>query len=108
MKYIKLLVLLVVIIFISFLYFYKLDSVPSGLYVDEALSGYNAYSIIETGRDEYSKLFPLSFRLFGSYSPPLYTYLTTVSISKFGLNDCAPAQSPSAAWRIGNPRSNTL
>ena len=69
-----------------FVYFYKLDKIPSGFYIDEALPGYNAYSILKTGKDEYGKFFPIAFRFYGSYNPPLYTYLTIPSIALFGLN----------------------
>lgn len=69
-----------------FLYLYKLDQIPSGFYVDEALTGYNAYSLLQTGKDEYGKLFPIALRFFGSYTPPLYTYLTIPIIALFGLN----------------------
>ena len=83
----KEIIFLVLIIFLSiFLRFYKLGEVPNGLYVDEAVSAYNAYSILETGKDEYGKAFPLAFRFFGSYSPPLYVYLSTVPVKLFGLN----------------------
>lgn len=78
---------LVIILVISiFLRFYKLGSIPNGLYVDEAVTGYNAYSILETGKDEYGKVFPIAFRFFGSYSPPLYVYLTSLVINFWGLN----------------------
>ncbi len=80
-------ILLLLIILLSiFLRFYKLGSIPNGLYVDEAASAYNAYSISETGKDEYGKTFPVAFRFFGSYSPPLYTYLTTIPVKIIGLN----------------------
>jgi len=78
---------LIIILAISiFLRFYKLGSVPNGLYVDEAVTGYNAYSILETGKDEYGKAYPIAFRFFGSYSPPLYVYLTSPVINFLGLN----------------------
>ncbi|MDD5415945.1 MAG: glycosyltransferase family 39 protein [Candidatus Daviesbacteria bacterium] len=63
-----------------------LDQVPAGLYVDEASIGYNAFSIVETGKDEYGKPFPLFFRSFATFQAPLYTYLTTIPILIFGLN----------------------
>lgn len=66
---------------------YKLSSVPPGVYVDEAVTGINAYSILKTGKDEYGKSFPAAFRFFGSYSPPLYTYLTTIPTLFLGLNE---------------------
>jgi len=86
MKFIKTLALIVIIFVAIAVYFYKLGQIPPGLYVDEALSGYNAYSILKTGRDEYGKLFPLAFRFFGSYSPPLYVYLTTLPVKMFELS----------------------
>lgn len=69
-----------------FFRFYNLSSSPLGLFRDEASIGYNAYSILETGSDEYGKSFPLLFRSFGDYKIPFYIYLTTLSIKLFGLN----------------------
>src|SRR3990172_9591165 len=69
-----------------FMFFHKLDVIPPGFYVDEALHGYSAYSILETGKDEYGKAFPLVFRLYGSYNAPLYIYLTTIPIKIWDLN----------------------
>src|SRR3990167_10803353 len=77
--------LLFVLILASFLYFYKLDKIPNSLSDDEATVGYNAYSIMTTGRDEFGKPFPLAFRFFGAYTPPLYVYLVIPSIKLFGL-----------------------
>ncbi|PIV01434.1 glycosyl transferase, partial [Candidatus Shapirobacteria bacterium CG03_land_8_20_14_0_80_40_19] len=59
-----------------FLRFIFLTKSPPGFYVDEAAVGYNAYSILKTGADEYGKKFPLFFRSFGDYKMPLNIYLT--------------------------------
>lgn len=67
--------------------FYRLGGNPSSLDWDEASLGYNAYSIIKTGRDEYGNFMPLSFRSFGDYKPPLYVYLSTLPVALFGLNE---------------------
>ncbi len=67
------------------LFTYKLDKIPPGLYVDEANIGYNAYSILKTGKDEYGKSFPVLFRLFGSYTPGLFIYCLVPFIRLFGL-----------------------
>jgi 4-amino-4-deoxy-L-arabinose transferase-like glycosyltransferase len=69
-----------------FLYLYKLDGIPAGLYIDEALPGYNAYSLMKTGKDEYGKILPLVLRFYGSFNPPLYTYLTIIPVYIFGLS----------------------
>jgi len=53
---------------------------------DEAALGYNAYSIIKTGKDEHGHSFPLHLKSFGDYKPAFYTYLSIPSIAIFGLN----------------------
>ncbi len=68
----------------------NLGSIPNGFSDDEAAFGYNAYSILKTGRDEWGKLLPLTnFQSFGDYKLPVYFYLTSVSISFFGLSEFA-------------------
>lgn len=69
--------------------FYMLGSNPPSLNWDEASTGYNAYSILLTGKDEYGNFLPLSIRSFDDYKPALYTYLTVPSVAIFGLTDFA-------------------
>ncbi len=69
--------------------FAYLDKSPPSLGFDEAALGYNAYSIMKTGRDEYGNILPLSLRSFNDYKPALYAYLTIPFIKIFGLNDSA-------------------
>ncbi|MFH0749596.1 MAG: glycosyltransferase family 39 protein [Candidatus Gottesmanbacteria bacterium] len=66
--------------------FWQLGSVPVSLDWDETALGYNAYSILKTGRDEYGTFLPLSIRSFDDYKPPLYVYLTVPSVALFGLS----------------------
>lgn len=83
-------IIFLLIIFISvFLRFYKLGSNPPSIDWDEASIGYNAYSILQTGADEYGNKLPLSIRSFDDYKPPVYVYLTVPSIALFGLNEFA-------------------
>lgn len=82
-KYEKLLLILIFILALV-LRFYKLGEIPAGIHMDEESHGYNAYSIIETGKDRYGKSFPILFRSFGSYQPPVYTYLTLLPVYIFG------------------------
>jgi 4-amino-4-deoxy-L-arabinose transferase-like glycosyltransferase len=56
---------------------------------DEASLGYNAYSILKTGRDEYGTFLPLIFKSFGDYKPGLYVYLALPFVALFGLNPLA-------------------
>lgn len=77
-----------VIIFVAlFLRLYKINSNPPGLTPDEAALGYNAYSILKTGRDEYGTLLPIIFKSFGDYKPGLYVYLTVPFVAVSGLTE---------------------
>lgn len=58
---------------------------PPGLNRDEAAIGYNAYSILNTGNDEYGKFLPLSFKSFGDWKLPLYIYMDVIPIKFFSL-----------------------
>jgi 4-amino-4-deoxy-L-arabinose transferase-like glycosyltransferase len=72
-----------------FLRLYRLGQNPISLHWDEASWGYNAWSILKTGRDEYGKIMPLIFKAFGDYKAPIYVYLTSLSIAIFGLSEFA-------------------
>jgi len=65
---------------------YKVNSAPSGFLIDEASIGYNAYSILKTGKDEHGISFPLVFKAFGDQKLPLYIYFVVPFIKYFGLS----------------------
>jgi len=48
---------------------------PPGFYRDESAIAYNAYTISQSGKDEYGGRFPLFFKSYGDYKSPLYVYL---------------------------------
>ncbi len=68
---------------------YKIDTIPSSVYWDEASIGYNAYSVLTTGKDEWGETLPLHFRAFGEFKLPVYIYSVLVSESAFGLTSFA-------------------
>ncbi len=69
---------------------YQVPAVPPSLSWDEVSIGYNAYSILKTGRDEHGTRFPLAaFAAYGDYKPVVPIYLTVPSIAVFGLNEFA-------------------
>lgn len=72
-----------------FLRVYRIDKVPPSPDWDEAALGYNAYSILKTGRDEFGTLLPLSLRSFNDYKPAFYVYTAIPSVLIFGLNTFA-------------------
>lgn len=73
----------------AFLRLWMLNSVPNGLTWDEAAIGYNAFSILKTGKDEFGKFLPIIFKSFGDYKPGAYIYLTVPSVAVFGLSEFA-------------------
>ena len=62
---------------------------PPCFSVDEAAYGYNAYSILKTGRDEFGKFLPLRLQSFNDQKLPLYSYLSIPFILIGGLNEVA-------------------
>ncbi len=82
----------ILLIFITLLAFafriYRVNSYPPLLW-DEAAIGYNAYSILKTGRDEHGAFLPLIFKSFGDYKPGIYIYLTVPFVALFNLDPLA-------------------
>jgi len=85
-KKIELALLISVIVIATFLRLWQLGQVPPSPDWDEAAIGYNAYSIKETGKDEYGASFPIILRSFDDYKPALYAYFVIPFISLFGLD----------------------
>ncbi|MDD4082801.1 MAG: hypothetical protein PHD05_05445 [Sphaerochaetaceae bacterium] len=80
-------IILFLIILISFIVrCISINNLPPSLNWDEISHGYNAYSILKTGKDEWGIKFPFIFRAFGDYKLPVYIYLTVPSVLLFGLN----------------------
>lgn len=72
-----------------FIRIWNIKEVPPGLNRDEASIGYTAYSLLKTGKDEYGRSWPVSFKSFGDWKLPLYIYTTIPFISLFGLTEIA-------------------
>lgn len=85
LKRYKLLILILLVA--SILRLWNLESFPPHLRNDEAALGYNAYSILNTGRDEHGEFLPLIFKSFGDWKMGLYVYLTIPFIVVFGLSE---------------------
>lgn len=95
------LLFILILILAAGLRFFRLDSNPPSLYWDEASLGYNAYSILKTGKDEHGESYPLArFIAFGDYKPSGYIYAAVLSIAAFGLNEFA-IRFPSALAGVG-------
>src|SRR3989344_2234755 len=82
-------ILFIVIVILGFLLrVIGLNKYPPAVSWDEISHGYNAYSILRTGRDEWGVLFPLSnFRAYGDYPLVLNMYFMIPTIFIMGLNE---------------------
>lgn len=92
-------IFLVILIVSSFFRLYRITEIPPGVNRDEASIGYTAYSILQTGKDEYGRVLPLSFQSFGDWKLPLYIYTVIPFVSVFGLSELA-VRLPSAIFGI--------
>ncbi len=99
MKNIKLIIFIIIILIAIGLRLTALDKYPAGLTADEASIGFNAHSLMQTGKDEYGKPWPLVFKSFGDYKPGLYFYMVMPTIALFGMNEWA-IRIPSALFGI--------
>lgn len=81
-------ILLCLIVILAFgARFYKVTEIPPSLNWDEVSIGYNAYSILKTGRDEWNRFLPLHFESYGEYKLPAQIYASIPGIAIFGLNE---------------------
>jgi len=78
--------LFIIVVLAFFLRFYLLSVIPVGFNPDEASFGYDAYSIVKTGKDQWGHSWPLVLESFGDFKSPLYTYLAMPSVAMFDLS----------------------
>src|SRR3990170_2242804 len=95
----KKILLLLIVLMSLFLRFWRLGEYPA-LNADEAALGYNAYSLIQTGRDEHGNPWPIHFQSFNDWKPGLYVYLAIPFIKLLGLTELA-VRLPGALLGVG-------
>ena len=81
-----LIILTGIVILAGALRLWQLGNVPSSPDWDEVALGYDGFSLMQTGKDEFGKFLPVVLRSFDDYKPALYAYLTIPPIFLFGLN----------------------
>jgi 4-amino-4-deoxy-L-arabinose transferase-like glycosyltransferase len=81
------LILLIIISLGAFLRFYRLNQFPPALFGDEVDVGYQAYSILKTGKDYLGQPWPISFHSLADWRTPLFLYTDVPFIALFGLNE---------------------
>jgi 4-amino-4-deoxy-L-arabinose transferase-like glycosyltransferase len=82
----KFLPLVAIVIFGLFIRLIYISQFPPSLNWDEVSIGYNAYSLLKTGADEWGTTFPTIFRAFGDYKLPGYVYAAVFTEKIFGIN----------------------
>lgn len=69
------LLLAIVLVCGATLYTFRVTRNPAGFFIDESSVAYNAYTISQSGQDEFGNSWPLFFRAFGDYKNPVFVYL---------------------------------
>ena len=88
-------VLLALLALGAFMRLWRLGQVPAGIHQDEAFSAYEAYCLLEDGKDSWGYAFPVYFTAWGSGMNALGIYLMTPFVALFGLT----------AWAIRMPQA---
>lgn len=79
-------ILLAILVVASFLRLWKIDKVPVSLFGDEVDVGYQAYSILKTGKDYYGNFMPIHFHSLAEWRTPLYIYSAVPTVAIFGVS----------------------
>jgi 4-amino-4-deoxy-L-arabinose transferase-like glycosyltransferase len=85
-KGLKPLIIIAILLLAGFLRLWQLDKVPPSPSLDEVSIGYNAYSILTTGKDEYGTRLSVLLRAYDDWRPALYVYLVAPFVRFFGLS----------------------
>lgn len=92
-------ILLLILLVAIFLRVYKLDSIPSSLFGDEVDVGYQAYSLLKTGKDLSGQFLPFYIKSLAESRAPLFIYSTVPFVASLGLNEWG-VRLPAAFWGI--------
>jgi 4-amino-4-deoxy-L-arabinose transferase-like glycosyltransferase len=94
--------ILLALIFLVFIVtrVYKITTIPSSVYWDEASIGYNAFAITTDLKDEWGNFLPLHFRAFGEFKLPVYIYSVASFVKLFGLNEYS-VRLPAVIYSLG-------
>lgn len=80
-------IFLTIILLGFFVRIFWIDKSPPSLNWDEVALGYNSYSLLHTGKDEFGQSWPIVLRSFDDYKPAFYSYLSMPFIKTFGLTE---------------------
>lgn len=99
MKKIEITIFSIILILAIFLRVFRLDSLPPALFGDEIDVGYQAYSLLKTGKDLSGNFMPLYIQSLSEHRTPLYLYSAVPFVALFGLNEWG-VRLPAAFWGV--------
>lgn len=91
--------LICILVLAAFFRFWNIGNVPPSPSMDEASIGYNAYSVLNIGVDEFGEFPLISQRGYDDWRRSTYLFLTIPFIKLFGLNALA-VRLPSAILSV--------
>ena len=80
------LILIAILGVAAFFRLWQLGNVPASPSLDEVSIGYNAYSLQQTGMDEFGTKFPIILRAYDDWRPALYVYFVIPFVWMMGLS----------------------
>ncbi len=86
-KYALITSFIVLSIAVIFFHVWNIDSLPKGLYVDEASIGQNAANIKANLQDQHGQFMPIYFEALGDFKSPIYIYTTSIVFQITGISD---------------------
>lgn len=92
-------ILILVLLVAITLRVYQLDKIPPALFGDEVDVGYQAYSILKTGKDLYGRFLPVYIKSLSEYRAPLHIYSAVPFVGIFGLNEWG-VRLPAVFWGV--------
>lgn len=78
-------IFVLILLVACFFRFYQLASIPPAGSLDEVSIGWNAYSVLLTGKGEYNRPFPLIMQAYDDFRPAGYLYLVIPFVKMLGL-----------------------
>lgn len=93
------LILLAVILAALALRSFDLNRLPNGLHWDEMDTGYQAYSLLRTGRDYFGRSLPFFTHSFADWRTPVFIYSAVPSVALFGLSSTS-VRLPAVVWSV--------
>ncbi len=79
-------ILFLILAVAAFLRLWGISKVPVSLFGDELDVGYQAYSILKTGKDYSGNPWPIHFQSLAEWRTPLYLYSTVPTVAAFGIS----------------------